>query len=109
MILSALPPVETTSDGRELILALISAADVVVENQLAGFWAGVGVDFAALRAERPQLIICSVTGFGHTGSWSQLPAHGLNIDALGDGLTVDWREGQPHRGAHALAGEPSIR
>lgn len=88
-----------TPEGRDLILALISAADVVVENQLAGFWARVGVDFAALRVQRPELIVCSITGFGNTGSWSQLPAHGLNIDALGDGLTVDWKEGQPHRGA----------
>jgi alpha-methylacyl-CoA racemase len=88
-----------TAEGRELILALIAAADVVVENQLAGFWARVGIDFAVLRTQRPELIVCSITGFGQDGSWSQLPAHGLNIDALGDGLTVDWLDGQPHRAA----------
>jgi crotonobetainyl-CoA:carnitine CoA-transferase CaiB-like acyl-CoA transferase len=85
-------------EGRALLLELIAAADVVVENQLAGFWARIGVDFAEIRVSRPELIICSITGFGQTGSWSQLPAHGLNIDALGDGLNVDWKDGQPHRG-----------
>ncbi len=56
-----------SDEGRELILALIAAADVVVENQLAGFWARVGIDFAALRTQRPELIVCSVTGFGQDG------------------------------------------
>jgi alpha-methylacyl-CoA racemase len=88
----------TTEEGRDLILQLISVADVVVENQLAGFWARVGVDFAELRVRRPELIVCSITGFGQTGSWAQLPAHGLNVDALADGLNVDWKNGQPHRG-----------
>ena len=37
---------------RKVILALARRADVIIENQLAGFWASQGVDFAALRDER---------------------------------------------------------
>lgn len=59
---------------REVLLGLARRADVVVENQLAGFWATQGVDFAALRRERPELIVCSVTGFGQTGPWARLPS-----------------------------------
>lgn len=87
-----------TDSGRQVLLRLIGAADVVIENQLAGFWAGLGIDFAALRERRPELVICSITGFGQTGPWAKLPSHGLNMDALGDTLNVDWRDGQPHRG-----------
>src|SRR3954453_23349915 len=87
-----------TDEGRESILALIDVADVIVENQLAGFWAQCGIDFIALRARRPELIVCSITGFGQSGPWSRLPAHGLNMDALGDGLNVEWKDGQPHLG-----------
>lgn len=87
-----------TDEGRDSILALIDAADVIVENQLAGFWAECGIDFASLRARRPELIVCSITGFGQSGPWARLPAHGLNMDALGDGLNVDWKDGQPHLG-----------
>jgi len=83
---------------REVLLGLARRADVVVENQLAGFWATQGVDFAALRRARPELIVCSVTGFGQTGPWARLPSHGLNMDALGDTLNVEWEDGQPHRG-----------
>ena len=87
-----------TPEDREVIIALAQQADVIVENQLAGFWAAQGIDFAALRRERPALIVCSVTGFGQTGPWAKLPSHGLNMDALGDTLNVDWEDGQPHRG-----------
>jgi alpha-methylacyl-CoA racemase len=83
---------------RDLLLRLAGRADVIVENQLPGFWAGQGIDFASLRRERPQLIVCSVTGFGQTGPWARLPSHGLNMDALADTLNVEWEDGQPHRG-----------
>ncbi len=86
------------SGDRAVILALAGRADIIVENQLAGFWAGQGIDFAALRQERPALIVCSVTGFGQTGPWASLPSHGLNMDALADTLPVEWEDGQPHRG-----------
>ena len=85
-------------EDRAVILALARRADIIVENQLAGFWAGQGIDFAALRQERAALIVCSVTGFGQTGPWASLPSHGLNMDALADTLPVEWEDGQPHRG-----------
>ena len=85
-------------EDRAVILALARRADIIVENQLAGFWASQGIDFAALRQERPALIVCSVTGFGQTGPWASLPSHGLNMDALADTLPVEWEDGQPHRG-----------
>jgi crotonobetainyl-CoA:carnitine CoA-transferase CaiB-like acyl-CoA transferase len=85
-------------DERQTIMGLARRADVIIENQLAGFWASQGVDFTALRRERPALIVCSVTGFGQTGPWAALPSHGLNMDALGDTLNIEWRDGQPHRG-----------
>jgi alpha-methylacyl-CoA racemase len=86
------------ADDRATVLALAGRADVIVENQLAGFWRSVGIDFEQLRQDRPELVVCSVTGFGQTGPWSSLPSHGLNMDALGDTLNVEWEDGQPHRG-----------
>lgn len=83
---------------RDVILALARRADVIIENQLADFWTGAGVDLGGLRAERPGLIVCSITGFGQTGPWSRLPSHGLNMDALGDTLNIDWDDGAPHCG-----------
>ncbi len=84
--------------GRATFLRLADVADVIVENQLAGSWARLGIDFATLRSERPELVVCSITGFGQTGPYATLPSHGLNMDALADTLNLDWIDGEPRLG-----------
>lgn len=85
-------------EDKETFLKLARQADVIVHNQLAGVWEKLGIDFGALRKERPALIVCSVTGFGLTGPLAQLPSHGLNMDALSDCLPLNWENGQPSIG-----------
>jgi crotonobetainyl-CoA:carnitine CoA-transferase CaiB-like acyl-CoA transferase len=83
---------------RALCMELAAVADVIVENQLAGSWARLGLDFEGLRARRPELIICSITGFGQTGPMAALPSHGLNMDALADAVGLEERHGEPRLG-----------
>jgi alpha-methylacyl-CoA racemase len=87
-----------SDEGRATFLRLAEVADVIVENQLAGSWARLGIDFAALRARRPELVVCSITGFGQTGPYASLRSHGLNMDALADTLNVEWNGGEPRLG-----------
>ncbi len=54
-------------EGAELIRALAAEADVVIENFRVGGLAKYGLDYAALSAVKPDLIYCSITGFGQTG------------------------------------------
>ena len=60
-----------TPEGRALLRQLALASDVVVENFRPGVMAEMGLDAASLRAERPSLVIASVSGFGSTGPLSQ--------------------------------------
>jgi crotonobetainyl-CoA:carnitine CoA-transferase CaiB-like acyl-CoA transferase len=53
-----------TSEGRDLALELCSRADVVVENFRAGGAARLGLDYDAVRARRPDVVYCSISGFG---------------------------------------------
>jgi crotonobetainyl-CoA:carnitine CoA-transferase CaiB-like acyl-CoA transferase len=85
-------------EDREVFFRLARVADVIVENQLAGSWQKLGIDFAELRRQRPELVVCSITGFGQTGPYASLPSHGLNMDALADTLNVDWNDDQPRLG-----------
>lgn len=85
-------------EDRTTFLRLAQVADVIVENQLPGTWRKLGIDFAELRQKRPELIICSITAFGQTGPFAQLPSHGLNMDALADALPVDWSSAIPRVG-----------
>lgn len=75
-------------EDRAMLLRLVGVADVVVESSRPGRFLAAGIDFAALRAERPDLVVCSITGFGQTGPFASLPAHGFNIDALAGVLPV---------------------
>lgn len=83
------------ADDQALFRELADQADVIVENFLPGRLAEIGIDFEQMRERRPELIVCSITGFGQTGPLADMPSHGLNMDALADSLNVDWRDGDP--------------
>lgn len=51
-----------------LLLDLAAKADIVVENFRPGVMARYGLDYAALQAVNPALIMLSVSGFGQTGT-----------------------------------------
>src|SRR6476659_8854394 len=55
------------AEGRELLDRLIAKADVLVENFRPGTLDKLGLDYASLSARYPQLVYCSISGFGHTG------------------------------------------
>jgi crotonobetainyl-CoA:carnitine CoA-transferase CaiB-like acyl-CoA transferase len=52
--------------ARELAVELCARADVVIENFRPGAAAAFGLGYDALRARNPQLVYCSITGFGTT-------------------------------------------
>lgn len=54
-------------EGQELVRQLAAQADIVLENFRVGGLAKYGLDYAALKAVKPDLIYCSITGFGQTG------------------------------------------
>ena len=56
-----------TAEGAELIRKLAAKSDVVVENFRVGGLAKYGLDYESLRAIKPDLVWCSITGFGQTG------------------------------------------
>jgi crotonobetainyl-CoA:carnitine CoA-transferase CaiB-like acyl-CoA transferase len=63
---------------RELVVALASVADVVLESFAPGEAARLGLDHAALQARNPRLVHCAISGYGDHGRHSDRPA----IDAL---------------------------
>lgn len=54
-------------EGQELVRKLAAEADIVLENFRVGGLAKYGLDYASLKAVKPDLIYCSITGFGQTG------------------------------------------
>ena len=54
-------------EGQDLVRQLAARADIVLENFRVGGLAKYGLDYASLKAIKPDLIYCSITGFGQTG------------------------------------------
>ena len=63
--------------GREVILALTEAADVVVENFRPGTLEKWGLGYAALNARNARIVLCSISGFGRTGPDAERPGYDL--------------------------------
>jgi CoA:oxalate CoA-transferase len=80
--------------SRDVVLDLVRRADVVVENFSPGLMARYGLDDAALRAVRPDLVYCSISGFGQTGPLSSMQAYAHLINAISGMMDLD-RGGEP--------------
>ncbi|TPL00750.1 MULTISPECIES: CaiB/BaiF CoA-transferase family protein [unclassified Mesorhizobium] len=70
-------------EGAEIIRKLASSVDVVVENFKVGGLKKFGLDEASLRAINPNLIYCSITGFGPTGPYAHRGGYDLLMQAMG--------------------------
>ena len=69
--------------GREVVLDLVRVADVVVENFVPGVMARLGCDYAALSARlKPDLVYCSISGFGQSGPLRGMQAFAHIINAI---------------------------
>ncbi len=56
-----------SADGQRIVRDLAAVSDVVVENFRVGGLAKYRLDYADLREFKPDLVWCSITGFGQTG------------------------------------------
>jgi crotonobetainyl-CoA:carnitine CoA-transferase CaiB-like acyl-CoA transferase len=79
-------------EAQELARKIAAKSDIFVENFKVGGLAKYGLDYAALKAVKPDIIYCSITGFGQTGPYA--PRAGYDYLAQGMG------------GIMSLTGEP---
>lgn len=68
--------------ARPVVLDLARAADVVVENFMPGVARKLGCDYPTLGAAKPDLIYCSISGYGQTGPLRERPAFAHIINAV---------------------------
>jgi CoA:oxalate CoA-transferase len=67
--------------AREIIVALLPSVDVVVENFSPGVMQRFGLDYPRLREIKPDLVMCSISGYGQTGPHAERPAFGPIVQA----------------------------
>ncbi len=71
--------------GLEEARRLVDRADVVVENFMPGTMDRLGLGYDAVADRRPDIVYCSVTGFGGN---NQLPGYDLLIQAVGGLMSI---------------------
>jgi alpha-methylacyl-CoA racemase len=82
--------------GRKAFLKMVDGADVVVESFRPGVMDKLGLSWHALHERNPMLIVCSISGYGQTGSYRQRAGHDLNYIALAGVLAMGGeRDGKP--------------
>jgi crotonobetainyl-CoA:carnitine CoA-transferase CaiB-like acyl-CoA transferase len=74
--------------GQALVRRLADSCDVLVENFKVGDMARYGLDAATLRAARPRLVYCSITGYGQTGPYRDRAGYDYAIQGLGGLMSV---------------------
>ena len=69
-----------TDAGRQLYIDLAATADVVVEAMRPGTLARLGLGYDVLAAANPRLVLATLSGYGATGPYKDMPSHGIAYD-----------------------------
>lgn len=89
--------------GLAVLETLLAAADVLVQNFAPGAAARMGLDFAALNARHPKLIVCDISGFGEGGPYADKKAYDLLIQAAAGLLSLTGTPEHPSRAGASIA------
>lgn len=81
--------------GRALFYELVEHADVVVYNFSVGVAERLRISLNHLREYNPQIITCSITGFGETGPHRDWVSFDLVAQGTGGGMSITGEPGQP--------------
>ena len=85
-----------SQEGKAALAELCRTADVFVETFRPGVMERLGFDWPAVRALNPRIVYCSISAFGQSGPFRDLPAHDLAVEALAGSLTLNRdRAGEP--------------
>ncbi|KUZ78556.1 CoA-transferase [Burkholderia ubonensis] len=88
-----------TPEGQQIVRELAAQSDVVLENYKVGQLKKYGLDYDSLRAVKPDLIYCSVTGFGQTGPYAHRAGYDFIVQGIGGFMSITGeRDGEPGGG-----------
>lgn len=74
--------------GQQVIRELVRHCDVVLENYKVGQLKKYGLDYESLKQHKPDLIYCSITGFGQDGPYAHRPGYDFIIQGMGGFMSI---------------------
>jgi len=77
-----------SAEGQAIVRELAKQSDVVLENYKVGQLKKYGLDYESLKREKPDLIYCSVTGFGQTGPYAARAGYDFIVQGMGGFMSI---------------------
>ncbi|HYD78569.1 MAG TPA: CaiB/BaiF CoA-transferase family protein [Paucimonas sp.] len=95
-------------EGQQIVRELVKQSDVVMENYKVGQLRKYGLDYDALREIKPDIVYCSITGFGQNGPYAQRPGYDFIVQGMGGFMSItgerdDLPGGGPQKAGVAIA------
>lgn len=81
-----------TDEAKDVFRDLVRDADVVIEAMRPGALAKRGLGFEDLREINPRIVFCTISGYGMTGPYADLPSHGIAYDTWAGLVKPDYDE-----------------
>ena len=80
--------------GRELFLRLATTADAVLEGFRPTVADKYGIGYESVRAVKPDIIYCSLSGYGQEGPYQGRAGHDYNYLSIGGAFSLNGRPGE---------------
>ena len=82
----------------QIFLRLVEKADVVVENFTPGVMGRLGLDYQAVKSANPQIVYCSISGFGQDGPYQSRPAYDQIMQGVSGLMSITGEaDGEPQK------------
>jgi len=84
-----------SEEARQIFYKLAKSADVIVEGFRPGVTKRLGVDYETIKQINPKIIYCSLSGYGQSGPYADLPGHDITYIAMGGVLDMIGKPDDP--------------
>ena len=85
----------TKAGAQQIVHDLAAISHILIENFKVGDLARYGLDYASIRKTNPNIVYCSVTGFGQTGPYATRPGTDSVFQAMSGMMSITGEPGQP--------------
>ncbi len=85
----------SSPQGMAVLMDLARHADVFIENFAPGVVAKLGCDYEAVRRVKPDIVYCSISGYGQTGPWRKRPAFAHTTNAISGMMHLEQGDAEP--------------
>ncbi len=84
--------------AKEIFLKLVEDSDVVVENFTPGVMSRFGLDYETVKKSNPNIVYCSISGFGQNGPYQSRPAYDQIMQGISGLMSITGHpEGEPEK------------